>query len=439
MDDASKLDSGEPGWESQEDWAKGEIRYFDENIGAIVMWLGGTVLLLGLVPLVIGLVIWVRTRTFDLFWVLSSIIPVCVGSGFLHIGLRKRTRWQRYGDSVFYMSDVPGVIGGSIAGVVQTGKHVESPEGFRVGLCCVEIKRGDSDGSHFLWDAERIVRSNLQSRERSGTSIPVMFAIPFDVLESNTQTNQGKVHWTLSVRSLSNSADYFSEFKVPVFRTPQSDPLYQADETGIKNFEIPVDFDQLYVNAGILQQSLDNGGLRFDFARCPYNPLATVLAGFQLVLSLVVVIALNHSGSATWPFVAGFLGLLMIRTLANLFLQHSRIDCTQGELEIRSGKLFLGSPRQISVRDVKNFEASERFSTTDNFLHRTRYYHLFVNLRDGARIRFAKCIFPQSVAFDIVRRLETRIGIGEEQGRGNTSRFQEGVQDPQRDFAGKLS
>lgn len=419
MDDASKLDSDEHGWKRREDWSKGEIRYFDRyNVASIMIGLGGAVLLFGLAALVIAVMIWVRTGNFDLFWIVWAILLIFVGSRFLQIGLTRRSKWQRYGDSVFYMSDVPGVIGGSITGVVQTGKNVDSPEGFRVGFCCREFETSSEPGPpKVLWDAERMIHGDLQFSERGGTSIPVMFAIPFDVLESNHQTKKGVVQWTLSVRSLSNSADYFSEFEVPVFRTSQSDPLHQLDETVIKTFELPIDLGKQYVQSGILQHSLDDGGIRFEFSRCRHKTFAATLALFQLFVSLFVVLPLIILGSSTWPFVAGFMGLLMIPTLADLYLQHSRVDCTSHEIEVRSGKLYLGSPRQISACNIKSFEARDRGSTTDNFHQTTQFYHLFVNLNDGTQILFAKRVFPQSVAFDIVRRLETHLGIREDQER----------------------
>ena len=407
MINASHRESGKPAWECRDDWAKGEIRYFNKyRLDKIMFWVGGVVMLLSAVAFVFGLNQgggW-GGMTLSLFLAVWAL-------GVISIGYRNRAKWQRYGESVFYMAEVPGVIGGSLVGVVRADRNVDSPEGFHVGLCCRKLRRDSETGPEFLWGMERIVHGERQLHEGGGTAIPVMFAIPIEAVESNAKTKDAQTFWTLSVRSRSKSADYFSEFEVPVYRTSKSERSLPPDETVIKKYEVPVDFDKQFVTSGIVYQSLEGGGLQFDFLRCPNKSHAIALVGLQAIPSFLVVFALFLLWPAAWPFVGGVLSVLLIPTLMDLYLLHSRVECHRDGLKVRSGKFFLGPPRQIDASDIKNVDAENRGPTVNEFHEQTHFCHLFVELKNGTRILLAKRVFPQSVASEIVRRLETCVGL----------------------------
>ena len=79
-----------------------------------------------------------------LLFMLFPIIGLFLAGGTIFCVLR----WLKFGQSEFQMADVPGRIGGQLAGVVRTSAKVRPDDGFHVALRCVrQIITGSGSGA----------------------------------------------------------------------------------------------------------------------------------------------------------------------------------------------------------------------------------------------------------------------------------------------------
>jgi hypothetical protein len=131
------------------------------------------------------------------------------------------------GKSIFEMTTYPGIIGGELAGRVQTHMKNIPGKGFDLELQCRLIDLTSQSGSQLrnidttvsIWEGNKKVRLEEVSLGPEGVSFPVSFSIPADALESDAWSWDKRVVWTLSAFSSLGGAEYLSQFIVPVFKT----------------------------------------------------------------------------------------------------------------------------------------------------------------------------------------------------------------------------
>ena len=153
-------------------------------------------------------------------------------------------QWRKFGQSVFRMASVPGVIGGQLAGVIQTSAKVRPEDGFHLLLRCVHrVATGSgksrSTSETILWEDERIVMHELLEDQAEQSAIPVVFQIPYDCRPSDEQNTDDQTIWRLRAAAAVPGIDYSATFDVPVFKTPQSDPNFVPDQGAMAEYVAP--------------------------------------------------------------------------------------------------------------------------------------------------------------------------------------------------------
>ena len=138
---------------------------------------------------------------------------------------REILRTRRYGKSVFHLSQVPGVVGGELRGVIAAPVELCRAKEIRLRLKCQTDKRrqGRQGGLSYLtvWETEQRSTATQHPAHCWMAEVSAAFTIPPDALESNPDSldpNRVTCRWLLQVEAPLPGVDYADEFEVPVFR-----------------------------------------------------------------------------------------------------------------------------------------------------------------------------------------------------------------------------
>src|SRR6185312_2824564 len=144
-----------------------------------------------------------------------------VGICLLIWAIRATIRWRKFGDSVFKMLTIPGVVGGQLEGAIETSAKIRPKDGFHLQLVCLErIHTGSGDTSstteRILWEEKKTETKDLLDDNPRRSGIPVLFHIPSDARESDSRNFNDKIIWRLEVKADVPGVDYTARFEVPV-------------------------------------------------------------------------------------------------------------------------------------------------------------------------------------------------------------------------------
>ncbi len=214
--------SDEP-WQARSDWASGIIpasggATFAAPILAVVAlwWTMAITPLLSVLPSLL--------RLADSHWVwLTLLFPAICLALYAMLGIQF-TRARKFGVSTFQMASVPGIVGGQLAGVVRIPATIEAPTGFLTRLTCLEFQKRGRNEAHevALWQDEHIITKPLPNSEARETALPVLFAIPYDAIQSPRPNLKRDVRWVLDISASLPGVDYSAQFEVPVDKTSES-------------------------------------------------------------------------------------------------------------------------------------------------------------------------------------------------------------------------
>ena len=161
-------------------------------------------------------------------WALLGLVFPAVGLGLFGWSIYCVLRWRKFGQSVFQMASLPGVIGGQFAGVIRTSAKVRPEDGFHLHLRCVRrITTGSgksrSTSERVLWEDQRVAMHELLDDQAAESAIPVEFQIPYDCQPSDDRNPDDQTLWRLTAAAEVPGIDYAATFEVPVFKTAQSE------------------------------------------------------------------------------------------------------------------------------------------------------------------------------------------------------------------------
>lgn len=204
-------------WLWRADWAAGRIP--DSSVSSMIgWWLIAVCYNAFSLPLI--LLLFHQVFTNGNYRALLGLVFPCVGLVLLAVAITVSRRWRRFGKSVFVLSDGPGKIGGTLAGLIEVQKPFATTETeFNLELSCVQRKWSGSGKQRSmkeskLWHAENTARLDADGK------IPVEFSVPANTREANFQNGGNQIIWRLEVDMDSSSSGpmYSATFDVPVFK-----------------------------------------------------------------------------------------------------------------------------------------------------------------------------------------------------------------------------
>jgi hypothetical protein len=288
---------------------------------------------------------------------LVFIFPV-VGIFLLIWAIREVIRHRKFGVSVLELESTPGVIGRGIRGDVYVNVPLEPYEGFQTKLVCVRrVTTGSgknrSTSERIQWQEKGQVRDSR--REFNRTVVPVAFAIPADVLESDDSDSSNRVIWRLELSADIPGVDFDAKFEVPVFRTAKSiEPLsaYESEKydslAELGEYEPPRD-------SKIVVTSTPRGTeIYFPPARSP--GAAAGLTAFLLIWTVVVWVLIVVDAPLLFPIVFGFFEILLILGALQMWFGISRLELSPDAVAITSGLTLAARTRHLhpdAISDIK--------------------------------------------------------------------------------------
>ena len=329
-------------WQNRKDWADGRIkstvrRNFVMTSVFAVIWNAFSWTML--------FVTWREVARTDspAKWIML-LFPT-VGVGLLGAAVYSWLKWLKFGNAMFEMANVPGVLGGVVEGTIKLGRLVRFPEGVTVRLCCVrQITTAGEDSSTstlILWESERHLP------DTGGTdSIPVLFAIPADARETDGTNPRDQILWRLAVAAKLPGVDLAEIFIVPVCQgtpTPVQAAAVQraraAEVAELAHYERPV-------TSRIRVQTIVTG-TEFYFPAARNPGVGAGLTLFTVLWSGIIFYTVQSRVPVFVRIVMGLVGVGSLIAVVNLWLGTTRvIATTTGFMVVRR---LAGIPRRWTV------------------------------------------------------------------------------------------
>ena len=284
-----------------------------------------------------------------------------IGIGIIIWTVVSFVRLKKYGESVFVMESVPGVIGGALKGLIITKVNVKSDDGFDVELNCVNIHNSGTGknrktSERILWQDIYSIKREAMENDLTKSAIPVLFKIPFNVRESNEENSNDKIIWRLKICAKVPGIDYKAHFEIPVFKTESSRENFELDSSALKKYIDEPTQNSIFSSSGIVSEKLMNGGTKFIFPTAWKQ--SVILFLFTLVWSSVVIFLWTKKDAPmVLQIVLTAVVPLLIYGFLDLLLYKSDVVAQNNVLSILSGWLGFRSEKKLDASDISEIKA----------------------------------------------------------------------------------
>lgn len=406
----ARLREQNPGapWLWREDWASGLIPSDGKSsaIGAWVFalfWNGISSMVFFVVPR--------ELAKGDKAVLIALIFPV-IGVGLLVWAVRATLRWRKFGQSVFKMISVPGVIGGGLAGGIRIPHKLQATDGVRVRLLCLrKVTTGSGENSSTtetpLWEEEKTITKDPESDPRY-TIVPVFFQIP-PGLPATDSSGRREIIWRLEATAKVPGIDYFARFALPVFVTGQSRTATEPLPDPTARFQAPAASWQPPPSRIRVKETLPGGvEIYYPPARNPGTIL--FLTAFLFVWSTVIGFMVAQKAPVIFAVVFGLFDLIFLLVWAGLLFKSTRVVAESGSLAITQSWFGLGTPRAIPAADVASINLTVGMTSGSQ-----AYYDLQVVTRAGKKLKAGGAIGDKRHAEWLAEKLRAALALKQPQ------------------------
>lgn len=330
-----------------------------------------------------------------------------VGLGLAWAAVYLFLRWKKFGSSAFEMAEVPGVIGGSLGGVVLTKINIIPDQGFQVTLRNIkEVTTGSgknrSTHTTVLWESEQWIKEDALADDRTQSAIPIFFSIPYDC-QPPSRSGNTTIKWELKVKAELPGVDYESSFQVPVFKTADSDPNFDATAArqAVTKETLPV-VD--WSGAGITVRDHISGAtlVETQFGRHFGMLIIPLLMGIGMLVGTYY--AWNSNMPKIFPVFLALFGVIMTLGILGSLFTSLRLKIFKDRLE--SERKYFGMTKH-SVVEVSQLQRIESKSTMSS--GETHFYDLIAHKTDGTTVKLPMSIKGKSRADAMIRLIEEKI------------------------------
>jgi Protein of unknown function (DUF3592) len=337
---------------------------------------------------------------------IGLIFPI-VGLGLIAWAVYSVLRWRKFGQSVFQMASVPGLVGGQLAGVVRASAKILPEDGFRIALSCINRMttgsgKSRSTSEHILWQDDQVVGRDLLHNDPDHTAIPVLFTIPYECRPTDETIADNQTIWRLEAKAKVPGVDFSTVFDVPVFKTAESNPNFVADSSVMAEYALPANPERDIRDAGVIREPTPSGeGFKFTFPMGRNPGSALGFSVFWLLLSGVVGLMYYLKAPILFPIVFGLVDVLILLLVADMWLYKSTVDASPRGLSITGGLLGLGKTQWVDASDVAKIESAEAMQSGQ-----TAYYNIVLTCDAGKRITIGKRLPSHRLATAVIGQIE---------------------------------
>ena len=370
--------SAEP-WNQRPDWAAGRVVSSTKKT-MLFAWFFVAIWNLISVPAAWGVVSTHAIHKGNEMAAIVLIFPLA-GLGLLIWALRMTLRWMRFGESVFEMACIPGMIGGALEGTVRLRNPIR-PEGpVLIRLNCLSRittsngSNGSSTRENILWQHETTV--NMDASD----AIPVAFLIPGDASETTVIGSGNGILWRLEVNARVPGVDYAAQFEVPVFKGEVS-PELQAEAAKLLAREQAETAAYVQPPTSRIRMGMSlRGGTEFYFP-AGRNPVsALVLTVIAALLAGGVWLIGNQHGPMPIRFFVGFFDLIFMYAAVYSWTHSTRVEAMPESVTVTESTLGISRSRTLATASIAEIK------TTIGMTSGTTVYHdLKIVCSDGREI-----------------------------------------------------
>lgn len=393
-------------WERRADWAAGRVGPTDTaraavpaTTGVAVWWLLATAPLVATFPLL--------RQEVDSWWSWLLLALPAVGvliatwAGYLAV------RQRRFGESIFEMASVPGVVGGPLSGVIRIPKLLRPDNGFRVRLYCMsqsKNRKGSDEHERAIWQEEQYIPQAMDDGA-TGVAVPVLLAIPYSAKPTSSADELPRIRWLLEVFAELPGVNYKTEFEVPVFETAESSAEFALDPQLAAQYAAPADNELFLREAGIIKEPGPDGGVRLTFpaARNPGSALVATVAAAMFCGG--AWLTFDKGVFLLVPILLGLVGLVFTLVALDSWFYRSVVDASARGLTIRGGLLGMGRERSYSPDEILRFRSAESMASGKHV-----WCTISVVTRDDKPRTIGKDIASKLAQRAVVEELNTALG-----------------------------
>ena len=405
-------------WMKRKDWACGRIH--SGGVAELVLWWVVAGVWNGFMLILIA-AFWGDPEYDDVVKVVALF--ELIGVGILVLAVKRTWLWIRFGRSVLELASVPGVIGGTLEGRIETGIRAFPTKPVQLILTCERIRRvvrrvkggQESDTTTaILWQTDRDVEAGRFTRGPRGLSIPVQIAIPYGLSGSDSSDPDNRIHWHLLVSADLPGVDFQADFAVPVFVTEKSKSDWtreKVDEMADQERKSGSPPEQPRVESGVkpvMTRPTRSGGMEYIFRIG--MPLKMAMG---LTLTAVLVCA-GSFGLYLWlgelgPFavIPGIVGFLFLLAAAAAWTFKSRVLIENGWVSVRKSLLGIPLIRKIPFSEITQVRV--RHDELDGVKEKDRPWDIEIGRKEGGPIRLGASIMDRSEAVRLAEEMRQMI------------------------------
>lgn len=399
-------------WLWNADWASGRIRPASRG-GATALWIFGLLWTLISSP-VLFLAIPQELAKGNRAILVALLFPV-VGLAILAVAVRATIAARKFGEAVFEMDRVPGVLGGSLRGRIRIRLELGSTD--RVRLVLASIRRWTSGSGknrstreEVLWQEMRDVAAGQVVFDGLSQVVPVDFTVPFDCDPTDSSVPDDQRLWRLQLVAELPGVDADIPFEVPVFRTPESRPELDRAKVDAPSREslaaAPPDFARLRISVA---PSPDGGTeYRFPMARNVGSAIAVTI--FTAICCGAIALMIAFGAPKLFPAIFGLFGALLVWGTLEAWFRWRRVVVRSPGLLLESGMLGVYRAHDLPRESIRGIET--RSGMQQSGAGGTKvWYDIRVEL-DGGRKRTLAGAIPDKRAVEwLAARWREELGL----------------------------
>ncbi len=322
-------------WLWRGDWAEGIARSATKNT-MVFAW--GFALLWNLISTPLLFMLPHEITEKENYAALIGLLFPLVGIGLLVWAVRQTIELRKFGQSVFRMASVPGVIGGTLEGNIDVPSHFDPGQDFDLTLSGINRRTTGSGKSQstretILWQDSAGNVKSFARPEAMGAGIPVKFTIPSDCAQTEDSDPRNAILWRLDVHAAVPGVDYNARFEVPVFRTAASGNVVDGsspDQAAPAGYQ-PGPESGISVGVG------STGGIAYDVKpQGRASPLLSMIV-FFLIWSGAIALMVYLDAPVFFTAIFALFDLLFLFIILQLAFGRCRIQCDADSVTVRNG------------------------------------------------------------------------------------------------------
>jgi hypothetical protein len=367
-------------WKWQDDWITGRIR---STNSATARFLWGFSILWNLISTPLLIVLPSEIIEKENYGALLGLLFPLVGVGLIVAAVRKTIQGRKFGECLFLMDRVPGVLGGELAGTILVPRGLPVAGTLSVRLTCVhEITRRSGKSTttdeNVLWQTEK---SNVQlspTGDVTAQGATVRFPIPFDVKPSGKIDENNRIFWKLEADTAVPGVDFATVFEIPVFKTQASSPENTGEKLRSKEMQtiLPSFTPGDHQTVAIVPSA--GGGTEFVIYPNKGVPGGLPVMILVLIFAGIAVLLWYAEAPFLFPLVFGAIAMLLVFLLLFGSFGESRMVIEDGHVSVRNSLFGIMSGRRMLCSSIAKINVNGQGSTG-----KWGYYSITLVQNDG--------------------------------------------------------